>query len=474
MGIQGFHTWINNNYPYVSPILNNDISVDHLYIDINFCLHIAVNKSNTLKILLEKLYNLIDTILIGIIPTKSITFASDGPAPYAKLLLQRERRLATVRDIQGDIKKDTINPLCFTPGTTFMNNLSKHLGDYIDKLKNKYNIKINILFDGPDEAEFKLIKQLLSNYDVDSTDKHLIVSNDADVCIMSSFLKCYNRVYVAIKLKHNLHLFNVGEFVNVIVGTKNKYAKCPNLDVGTIMLLMGNDYIPKLYYSGFDKIVKSYKLTVIKKRSGLVGMDGKISTSFLKDFMISFSSSIENMGFINKFSIATYNPILYDNYLKGILWCIGCYKSGSYCDYDYMYKHKSSPHPIGIFQYLLNCAENIEYESIPQSIPISNDIYACLVLPKKAQNLFNSKLLSQIEGKNKLMYDEENCPICIQHRENINNYNKTIDYMLCIGEDSTCVKKKIQDINKEHLLHKKSHKNLTYEDIKKIISDLQK
>lgn len=474
MGIQGFHTWINNNYPNASPILNNDVSVDHLYIDINFCLHIAVNKSNTLEVLLNKLYNLIDTILTGIIPIKSITFASDGPAPYAKLLLQRERRIATVRDIKGEIGKDTINSLCFTPGTTFMDNLSVYLNDYMNVLKDRYNIKINLLFDGPDEAEFKLIKQLLINNNIDSSDKHLIVSNDADVCVMSSFLKCYNNVYVAIKLKHNLHLFNVGEFVNAIIDTNNKYVECPNLDVGTIMLLMGNDYIPKLYYSGFDKIVKSYKLTVIKRRSGLINIEGKIDTIFFRDFMMSLSSSIENMGFINKFSITSYNPLIYDNYLKGIMWCIGCYKSGSYCDYDYMYKYKLSPHPIGVLQYLLTCEDKIGYEPIPESIPIPSNIYACLVLPKQAQNLFNSKLLLKMEEKNKLIFDEGKCAICKKHRENISNYNKTIEYMLLIGEDCACIKKKILDMNKEHTLHKKKHKNLTCDDIKKIIMDLQK
>lgn len=474
MGIHGFHTWVNESFPNVSPILNNYISVEHLYIDINFCLHIAVSKSNNLETLLGKLKNLIDTILEKIIPTKSITFASDGPAPYAKLLLQRERRFATARDINEKIDKDTINSLCFTPGTTFMDNLSDHLDEYVNNVRDKYNVNVYLLLDGPDEAEFKLIRQLLSNNDTCPSDRHLIVSNDADVCVMSAFLKCYKNVYVFVRLKHDSHLFNVGEFVYSVKGNTNDCAVCPNLDVGTIMLFMGNDYIPKVYYSGFNRIIKSYRLTVTKRRSGLVNADGKINTSFLKDFMMSLSVSIENMGFIKKFSITTYNPIMYDNYMKGVLWCIGCYRSGSYCDYDYMYKHKSSPHPLGILQYAFDCGEHIDYKPILNSVPISSDIYACIVLPKKAQNLFNSKLLSQIEKKNKSMYDEENCPICKEYRESITNFNKTIDYMSCIGEDYTCVKKKNQGIIRKYALHREIHKSLTYEDIKKIILDLKK
>lgn len=474
MGIHGFHTWINECYPNVSPILNENISIEHIYIDINFCLHIAVNKSNTLEILMKKLYCLIDAILGNVIPTKSITFASDGPAPYAKLLLQRERRLLTSRDIRGEIEQDTITSLCFTPGTIFMNNLKKYMENYIDKLKKNYNhnITINLLLDGPDEAEFKLVKQLLANHDTSPNDKHVIISNDADVCIMSSFVKCYKKIYVAAKLKHNLHLFNTGEFVNILA-TSSKYVKCPNLDIGTLMLLMGNDYIPKLYFGSFDKIMKSYRQTVIKNKSGLVYENGDINTKFLQDLMMCIVTNIGNIGMINKFSIVNYNPMLYNNYLQGVMWCVKCYKSGSYCDYEYMYKYKSAPHPIGVFHYIINNNECVRYTA-HNSVPIPSDIYACLVLPKKAKNLFNNKLSSYIEKKNGFMYEEENCNICKEFRNSIHNNNEVIDYMMCIGDDITNIKKKINDINKKFAEHKKSHKIISFDDIKKIILDLQK
>ena len=194
MGVEKFHKWLCNTYPNSFRKSNYDF-YDNVYIDINCILHRIVAGSINENILFGRFYSYIDFVLKNNIPTKRLTFAIDGAAPFAKIILQRKRRLKISRNIdqQNDVLS-IVSPLHFTPGTKFMKSLPEKINKYIKKIEVSYKIKVEVLF-GSGEAEFKLIRKLLDIAKDKNNETHLLVSTDADMVIMaSSILNSNNNI----------------------------------------------------------------------------------------------------------------------------------------------------------------------------------------------------------------------------------------------------------------------------------------
>lgn len=469
MGIHNFHKWVKQNHSEcIKPILTS-IEVDHLYIDVNFCLHNVAYNTKNRSVLMKKVCTFINNMLNIIKPTKTLTLASDGPAPYAKLILQRIRRLNISRNLDNEIDADEINPICFTPGTKFMTEFNFTMKDFIEKIKKKYNVQVFELLKGPNEAELKIINQLLLNNNNNPNDHHIILSNDADVCVMTTVLKCYDKISIAVKLKKNIDLFEIKNFANIIDFPINNYQK--NVDLSFILLFMGNDYLPKLLYISFDSLLKSYKMALRINKKGLINENMTINIKFLKDLMMILSLNFKNIGWINCFSIIDFDIKLYKNYIEGLLWCVDCYKNGMCLKYDYMYEHKKSPHPLGIFYYL---AFNNKIEKpIPNPEPIPDYIYALLVIPKKAKNLIDPKYHSIMDNKLKFLYEEENCKECVQMHSKLSDLDKTIKYMITINENFDKLREESTNLSKKLTKHKAIHKSISFNDIKFVINLLK-
>jgi XRN 5'-3' exonuclease N-terminus len=94
MGIAGFSKWLLGSFPecaVVVPSRSSD-SYCHVMFDMNQLCHQAARRAHNLETFAKLLFREIDATLRNCVPTKSIYFAFDGPAPVAKLLTQRRRR----------------------------------------------------------------------------------------------------------------------------------------------------------------------------------------------------------------------------------------------------------------------------------------------------------------------------------------------------------------------------------------------
>jgi XRN 5'-3' exonuclease N-terminus len=94
MGIAGFQKWLVANFPDAAasvPPRASD-SYAHVAFDMNQLCHMAARRATDAQTIAKLLFREIDSTLRTCIPTKSIFFAFDGPAPFAKLLTQRRRR----------------------------------------------------------------------------------------------------------------------------------------------------------------------------------------------------------------------------------------------------------------------------------------------------------------------------------------------------------------------------------------------
>jgi 5'-3' exonuclease len=463
MGIQGFHKWIES---IIKLKKANKHKFNNIYIDMNFMLHMACYNSYNQNSLIKKVQSFILELLENIIPINKIIFASDGRAPLAKLLLQRERRLAMIRK-QDKITEKTVTPLMLTPGTIFMKHLDEKMKDFYEELENMYNIKTERYFDSDNEAEIKILKHINENSKLDNTHTHLLFSNDADVIIMCASNMNYKNINIGLRKNKDNHIINIGELVQTIF---EKDTENINLDFTFISLLLGNDYIPKLSFITIEKIIDCYKKVV--KNKTLINSDCTINLDLLQDFVFVLNKNLSK-NFRNKFNMKDYDDELYKNYYTGLLWSLKLYRNTEISDYFYHYDQ--SPHPAGLFLFLIknrrelnNIMINCEYYNI------TNDMYAILALPKKAIVLIDQKYHECINNKLEFLYDEEMCETCIRMTEKLNKDFIKLKALEDFGEEEQFNKFKLNYSKelKEFSNHKKIHKSITIEDIKNAINIL--
>lgn len=455
MGIDKFHSWLKNTY-YNAILDYNTDKYDHVYVDLNFVLHRVVSYVSTEKELIDKALGAITTIITNNTPVKSLTLAADGSATYAKIILQKKRRMQTAqslssKQINDDIDDNKINSLYLTPGTEFMNKFNDLIRDYAlttipSLLPNK--IKINLdLSDEPDESEFKICRYLKKNTQ-SIYDTHLVISNDADIVLIAmAQLDIYNINIVIQLTQGNVYIISIDSLIEQHMEIFG-YNLLKRFDFVFVSLLNGNDYFPKLKYSNFDKLWVSYK-AAIRPNETIMQKDGSFNMQLMTNFLVALMRNTPKQ--FNNVQLKDICDSNLKDYLSGIRWCMSLYSTGNYASYDYIYSGKSM-HPTSIVLYIqLNNIKQIDLiKSSCEKIP--SGLYTILVLPSSAKYLIPKKYHELLETDLKYIYEEEYCKKCAKFR----------DHFDCADEDCAYNMK-------EYIKHKKIH---TIQNPKKYIDDI--
>jgi len=201
-------------------------------------------------------------------PTHTVFIAFDGVAPFAKMEQQRTRRYKTwfMKNIDaGTEKKASMwNTSAITPGTDFMNKLSKSVDLAFKKSENKYKIKKMIVSCSNEcgEGEHKLYEHMRKNEVFN--DNVAVYGLDADLIMLSIFhLKYCNNIFVFREtpefLKNSLpvhaidkvnpkipHFLDIKHLSTSILSEMN--CKCPDTarihDYVFLCFFLGNDFLP--------------------------------------------------------------------------------------------------------------------------------------------------------------------------------------------------------------------------------------
>ena len=472
MGIQNFHKWLMSKYPQsqidINTIKNKH---EHLYIDMNFLLHYCsygINIDDE-KTLIQRITNNITFLINTLKPTLSITLVTDGSPPLAKLITQRKRRILMARKDDSEC----INHLKLTVGTEFMESLGTKLHDYITKMKLKYNIEIKTIFQQSNEAEINILKKINTR---NVNEMNIIVSNDADTIILSSSSLNQNICIANLNSGKKIVMYSIKKLMELFT---TEY-KVSNLDFVFSMLLMGNDYLPKVHYINFDTILKSFT-----KNKYLIKYDTHKKCTFNNENMIEYITNVVcniSKGMNRRYKLINYNHDKIKYYLEGIIWCITNYVTNSCLKYDYMYVN-GQIEPLDLLYFFeINNTINIEYP-LPLFNSISKEIYPILILPKKAIHLINTKYHDLIKSNKELqfLYEEEECPLCINYHIEISSIHKKIKEIQLYAElddnkDTETIydeilpyKKKLGKLSPQIEKHKLSHNSIKLNDIYKVI-----
>ncbi len=478
MGIYNFHAWLRQRFPgsYIQ-IKENNI-YEYIYIDINYLLHNSIYGCKTEKDFINKLYMHLDVIFTNFIATKKIYFSLDGPASFAKILLQRKRRTEN----SNKIDENTINSLYLTPGIEPMKRIEEYLKTYLNKLKTNYRfVKPEVYMassNEPDEGEVKICNQVIKNGVNNLNHRHLIIGNDSDLIVLSMGMKPIYNINILVKGKSENELISLTKLLQLHCARINRTDTITNLaksnlrdDFVVISIMMGNDYLPKLGYIKYEKLWKIYYdlMLSLHENETLMHDNCMFNYDIFKKFLHNVYSNLPNS--CKKVTLNTYDEYRSQTYLEGLLWCLKMYQQGFCPQYDYAYSC-ISPHPYELLFHIFSEKEQIclKKSNFP---PIPSKVYPLIVMPKKAAYLIPKKYHNLMNNELKYLYEMEECNICINYKVKFKEINKQIKEIKVVDENNDKIeelKDNYKQIMNNYMNHRKNHKNkFNTDDIYKII-----
>ncbi len=332
MGIKHFFIWFKRNHPNCITNLNRaksppddfgsvGIDIDCLCIDMNGIFHSCAQKvyeygnekpqrrflskprsKKGLRFqmkLFEEIGSQIDYYVSLVRPRKRLILCVDGVAGSAKMAQQRQRRFKSARDAENDTAMD-FNPVCITPGTKFMDFLSKYIDWYV-----RIMVSNSPTWQGLDviisnekvvgEGEHKIINFIRKEKEKGTVhDSYCIHGLDADL-IMLALGTDLEKIYI---LRENMykhgetHILNITQFGTELIKNMKwdtteggkQFRRHGAIDDFIFMcFLVGNDFVPTIptlaiLEGGIDVMVDVYKtvgrefghLTRVKKGETLV------------------------------------------------------------------------------------------------------------------------------------------------------------------------------------------------------------
>jgi XRN 5'-3' exonuclease N-terminus len=306
MGIKGFRSWFESQFPDAITAMMKEGAhddFDHVLIDMNQLLHIVLRKSRSEGHCFTLLMQELDACVAMATPKQSLVLAMDGPPGAAKLATQRRRRFGTVyktgvkvvqldklmatvkgnssKRAQSRLKQWTrkkrralseTRTLCITPATEFMQQAEEAILYWAwQRLTARHtslsmnNVKIFISPSTvPGEGEVKLLEWIYNKQR--RGESVAILGGDSDLVLEALVIPLAsthnvfvllpdgNKRYLSVSLWETTR--TLGRYLPHI--TISSVIKV-RTDLVLLLILNGNDYLPKLRgSSGFNKLFHTY------------------------------------------------------------------------------------------------------------------------------------------------------------------------------------------------------------------------
>lgn len=318
MGIKDYLKHIKQEY------INETINYDHVYIDCNYLIHFLIYKCKNDKDLYYKTNNFFCDLLSAIKIKYSIKLIFDGehdgdpetnPKFITHLIRYKNKYLSeSISDSTNEDKPNSdelkYDKQEIKPGSKILNLFKYYLSDVIQKYKkiNKLKFEIDINSDEiKGEADIKIL-DLIAN------------SNQNNICICS---KDSDMILIAHSLSINksIKIDVITNFRPLQIVYVNKFKKF-KLDYVLLVLLLGNDYLPKISNINYKSLIDTYETFI--KYNQLIISNGKIDPNNLVEFInyyMMYGSKKKIKMQLDNFDIDRFN-IYYNN----LLWCLKYYK----------------------------------------------------------------------------------------------------------------------------------------------------
>jgi 5'-3' exonuclease len=286
MGIPAYFSYIIKNH---QRIIHEKIpsNIDSLYMDCNSIIYDAVriveqqkdNSGENNDNIIVQVIKSIEYYIQLIKPTKIVYIAFDGVAPFAKMQQQKTRRYKTeyiTRTTTPDSNINKFSTLEITPGTIFMNKLSKCIKHHFHELNSTISIIISTSED-PGEGEHKLFEHMRQY--PNQEESIVIYGLDSDLIMLAIFhYTLFKNVYICreapefnldiTKSKSNDLLFMDIELLsNSILIEMGASTKRHVDDYVFVCFMLGNDFLPhfpalNIRTHGIQRLLDVYKIHI--------------------------------------------------------------------------------------------------------------------------------------------------------------------------------------------------------------------
>ncbi len=424
MGVKHFFSWFRQNFPttvnrWVKVNGQETITqpIDTLLLDLNGIFHTCAAKvyeygpnkkpqgllkrpgrisGLNLQIrLFEEICRTIDRITDIVVPTKNLVLCIDGVAPMSKQSQQRSRRFRTAAEREEeDFRKFDSN--CITPGTKFMDHLSKYIDWWIQQqITSKWG-HLEVVFSNekvPGEGEHKLVNYLRSYPSKDDT--FCVYGVDADLIMLSLGTHLPNFFLIRENMfarGEEYFLVNIGESRKQLLERMRWSSEKHTFDEKSaihdfifLCFATGNDFLPhiptiEIMEGGIETMLSAYHSTCVdhghitqvlpgrmafRKEAlrhffrTIAANEGKILEAkankkecFFPDPMLESHCTMTAKGYKLNYSAyqAEYTEEKWGdesgdacrNYLDGLLWVLNYYLFGV-PNWSWLYKHHYAP-----------------------------------------------------------------------------------------------------------------------------------
>jgi 5'-3' exonuclease len=313
MGIKHFWGWYKKNFGktiknlrYGQNFKKVNVEIDNLMIDLNGLFHSSTqkiyeygsHKPNTRLMCnkkpkridgLKKQINVfedicknIETLFVLASPKKRLILCIDGPAPVSKQNQQRQRRFKSATE-KGEDEFNNFDSNCITPGTKFMDYLSKYIDWYIhSRITDDPRWRnIEVIFSNeksPGEGEHKIINYIRKYGN--PIDSYCVHGLDADLIMLGLGTHLPNFWILREDLydrRNEYFLLDIGASRNKLSllmdwndqneGNKSEVTFDPESSVNDfifICFMVGNDFLPhipslEIIEGGIDQMLDVYK-----------------------------------------------------------------------------------------------------------------------------------------------------------------------------------------------------------------------
>ena len=474
MGICGYNKWLHHEYRSAFvPSTRAPRVYDHVYVDVNNLLHVAAHHSRSERTFFKKLFALLDNRLAKTSPRHSVTLALDGPAPMAKTITQRRRRIRLSAGAATPLSDDMCKLLKIgiTPGSVLALKIDRALEYYVARRmlrKERDEEGDNLLYEISSmrvagEGEIKLVKsiqQRLNNPRFEGH-SHCIVTEDSDALLLAMTLfgqgnaqHAENEQFQVFVMSDN-GVFSARVFDELLLKSLPKGASLDSArrDFIGLSAMMGNDYINgsklgvKSSWKAYLEMRATYRfrddplfpmppskdtMSTSSKRRNIEQSDAGIQTTVNWKFLRQLARKLVVPGYDPKFAEsaerwASRKTRVYE-YLYGVEWMLSMYYDGECSDFSFF---SVSPGPnVDDFwdipdEYDISCDPLRDLKRAEASFynrsPITPLAYSLAVIPRGGRAMISRNIRPLVDPGSHVrkLFTMDYCVQCIKHRMHV-------------------------------------------------------
>jgi hypothetical protein len=304
MGIQNF---LKNFTTYK---LNNITNFDSIFLDGNYLLYQLIYKCENDNDLKNKVNNFINKFDSKISINKYVFIIFDGNYDNIEDINPKNLRKRTYT-ISDDYDKQPIKP-----GMEIIQKFKNYINNAIkNQIKKKFLKTFQIIIDddsNPGEGDIKILNHI-EKY---KTKNNCIVSGDSDMILICSGL--------CLKYNINIQIMNKPNQLEFI--KYDDYYNNYNYDFIIIMLLLGNDYLPKISNIEFDILINAYNNYKKLYKHKIIENNIFNENNFFEYIYTLIYCLKNNPNKKLNFSLNKIDCERIQKHYNNILWCLKLYK----------------------------------------------------------------------------------------------------------------------------------------------------